>query len=137
VGSEVRVSKDMSPLLTPTFTLNLGGEWTPRPAFSLGLALRHVSSSFLDNTDRADLMTPALTTLDLTGRLGLGRWVHRGRPQLRVWVTNLLDDHRLFVSGYSYLFFTLDTHGVPVPGGIPYYYPQSTRAAFVRMEFGF
>jgi len=137
VGSQVLVSKDVSPLLTPTFTLNLGGEWTPRESLGLGLAFRHVASSFLDNTDQPDLKTPAVTTLDLTGRVSFGRWVRHVRPQLRIWVTNLLDDRHLYVSGYSYLFFTEDAHGGLIPGGTAYYYPQATRGVFARLEFGF
>jgi iron complex outermembrane receptor protein len=136
-ASEVRASRGVVPLLTPARIVNLGMEWTPRPDVSLGLAGRHVGRTFLDNTNRADLDTPSFATLDAMARFGLERWIRGGHPRLRLIVSNLLDDHRLFVSGYSYLFATRDAEGRETPGGVAYYYPQATRAAFVRLEFGF
>ncbi len=135
-ASEIHTSRGVTPLLTPARIVNLGIEWTPRSDVSLGLAGRHVGRTFLDNTNRVDLAAPSYVTLDATARFGLERWIRGGHPRLRLLVTNLLDDRSLLVSGYSYLFVTRDALGRETPGGVPYYYPQATRAAFVRLEFG-
>ena len=69
-------------------------------------------------------------------RSSLERWIRKGQPRLSVRVLNVLDNRRIWPSGYSYLFFTEDGAGALVPGGTAYYYPQATRSVFVALEFG-
>jgi hypothetical protein len=59
-----------------------------------------------------------------------------GTPTLRVFVNNVLDNHELFPSGYSYLYVTRDGT-VDVPGGTPYYYPSATRNVLVLLDVTF
>jgi len=134
VGSEPRVYRDVDPLLTPPFVANLGLDWTPTPALGLGVAGRYVAKSYLDNTQNAALSTPRFFDLDATLLVNLGRWIHTGQPRLRVRVNNVLDDHRIYLSGYSYLFLNRDAAGGETLAGTPYYYPLATRGVFVALE---
>jgi hypothetical protein len=57
---------------------------------------------------------------------------------LRAQVTNVLDNRRMFPSGYSYQYFTVG----PAPSvllleGTRYYYPLATRSASVGLELRF
>ncbi len=62
------------------------------------------------------------------------RWIKRGEPRLRVQVTNVLDDRRLFPNGYSYLYFSRDARGGETLSGIPYLYPLATRAVLALLD---
>jgi hypothetical protein len=57
-------------------------------------------------------------------------------PRLRVQVTNLLDNRRMFPGGYSYQYFVQDAGGAR-PAGVRYYYPQATRGVFVMLDMRF
>jgi iron complex outermembrane receptor protein len=129
-----RVHRDVSPLLTPTLVLNQGVEWTPSPALGLGIRGRYVSKAYLDNTNQDALTTPSFFSLEASASLGLSRWIEAGDPRIRVQVNNLLDNRRIWPSGYSYLSFTRDASGAETLAGIPYYYPQATRSVFVTLE---
>jgi hypothetical protein len=50
---------------------------------------------------------------------------------LRLQINNLLNNKRIFPSGYSYLFLTPQR----TIEGISYYYPQATRNASVMVDF--
>jgi hypothetical protein len=50
---------------------------------------------------------------------------------LRLQVNNLLNNKRVFPSGYSYLFLTPQR----TIEGVSYYYPQATRNAVVMVDF--
>ena len=50
---------------------------------------------------------------------------------LRVQINNVLNDKRVFPSGYSYLSLTPEK----TINGIAYYYPQATRNAVVMVDF--
>jgi iron complex outermembrane receptor protein len=134
VGSEPRVYRDVDPLLTPPFVANLGLDWTPTPALGLGVAGRYVAKSYLDNTQNDALATPRFFDLDATLLVNLGRWIRTGQPRLRVRVNNVLDNHRIYLSGYSYLFLTQDGAGGESLGGTAYYYPLATRGVFVALD---
>ncbi len=60
-----------------------------------------------------------------------------GRPRLRVLVDNVLDNRRVWASGYSYLYATRDAAGAEATGGIPYYFPMATRHVTAVLDLGF
>lgn len=126
--------RGVTPLLTPSVTANLGLEWTPGPSFALGLAGRYVSRAFLDNTSDGRFATPSAFSLDATASLNLTRWIKAAAPRVRIHLNNVLDNRRLWPSGYSYLFFNRDETGRDTLFGVPYYYPQATRSVFVTLE---
>jgi hypothetical protein len=96
-----------------------------------------VDAAQLDNTGNRDFRTPSWFSLDAQAALSLGRWVKRGEPRIRVQATNLLDDHRLWPSGYSYLYFNRDAEGGDTLEGTRYYYPLATRCVFVTLDVRF
>ena len=61
----------------------------------------------------------------------------RGEPRIRVQATNLLDDDRLWPSGYSYLYFVRDAAGQDTLEGTAYYYPLATRSVYVTLDVRF
>jgi iron complex outermembrane receptor protein len=134
VGSEPRVYHDVDPLLTPRVLANLGAEWTPGSALSLGASGRYVSKSYLDNTQNESFTTPSFFDLDATLVVKLGKWIRTGQPRLRVQLNNVLNAHRLYASGYSYLFLTQDGVGGETLGGTNYFYPLATRSLFVGLD---
>jgi iron complex outermembrane recepter protein len=136
-GSVLRLYQDVRPLLTPQLTFNLGADYTPSSALTIGLAGRYVSESQLDNTDDPALATPAFFDLGAHASLSLARFVHKGEPRLRVQVNNVLGSRRHWPSGYSYLFVTRDVGGDETYQGTPYYYPQATRSVFVNLDVRF
>jgi hypothetical protein len=96
-----------------------------------------VDAAQLDNTGDPDFRTPSFFGLDAQLTLGLSRLVERGEPRLRVQVTNLLDDHRIWPSGYSYVYFVRGAAGPDVLFGTPYYYPLATRSVYVSLDVRF
>lgn len=134
VDSVPRSFDDVEPLLTPRAIARLAVDVTPRPWLRLGLAGRYVARSYLDNTNVRELATPAFFQLDASLGLGLERWVSAGHPRLRVQLDNLLDDRRIWPSGYSYLFLTRDAAGAEALGGTPYFYPLATRSLLVLLD---
>jgi iron complex outermembrane receptor protein len=137
VESLGRTHADVRPLLTPAVVANLGLEWAGGVDDLAAIGSRYVSGAPLDNTGNADSRTPAFVSLDFSAALGLGRWIRAGRPRLRLQVNNLLDDERLWPSGYSYLFFVRDPQGVDTLDGISYFYPLAARSAFLSLEVAF
>ncbi|HSB60516.1 MAG TPA: TonB-dependent receptor, partial [Vicinamibacteria bacterium] len=129
-----RTHRDVDPLLTPPLVANLGLDWTGAPGLSAGLFGRYVAEAYLDNTRNEATTAPAFWNLDARLSLDLGRWLKKGRPRLRVQVNNVLDNDRIFPSGYSYLYLTRDPAGRDQPASIPYYYPLATRAVFVGLD---
>ena len=131
------VHHDVTPLLTPSVILNGNAEWRPARGLSLLAAGRWVGESQLDNTGNAGFRTPSWLDLDGQVALSLARWVKKGDPRIRVQATNLLNDHHLWVSGYSYLFFNRDAGGQDTLEGTRYYYPLATRSVFVTLDVRF
>ncbi len=134
-GGVSRTFSDVAPLLTPELVANLLADWDVLPWITLSAAGRYQAQSFLDNTNVSDLVTPDLFVLsaglsiDLAGALP-------GRPRLRVLGQNLLNETRLWTSGYSYLYATQSPGGLVI-SGIPYYYPQASRSVTVTLDVGF
>ena len=135
-GSVSRTFSNVAPLLTPELVANLFAEWDVLPWISLSANGRYMARSFLDNTNVSDLVTPDLFVLgagisiDLAGALP-------GKPRLRIVGQNLLNETRLWTSGYSYLYATADGQGNLAYSGIPYYYPQASRNVTVTLDVGF
>jgi iron complex outermembrane receptor protein len=131
------VHRDVEPLLTPSALLNASLEWKPSGDLGLLVSGRWVDTAQLDNTGNRDFRTPSFFGLDLQASLSLARWVKRGGPRIRVQATNLLDDDRLWPSGYSYLYFVRDGAGPDALQGTRYYYPLATRSVYVTLDLRF
>jgi iron complex outermembrane receptor protein len=129
-----RLHHDVDPLLTPRATVNLGFDWTPVRDLTAGLRGRYVSSSHLDNTGDDAFTTPSYGVLDGSLSLSLERFIKAGRPRLRLEATNILDNDRVWPTGYSYQYLNRDAGGSEALAGIPYYYPQATRALFLSLD---
>jgi len=108
--------RNVEPLLTPSLILTEAVEFTPTSKFSAGILARHVSRSFLDNTNDDAFVTPSFFTLDGNVSVSLGR------PRLSLQINNLLNNDRVYPSGYRY-------------GDTAYYFPQATRNFVVMLDF--
>ncbi|MCG6925965.1 MAG: TonB-dependent receptor [Acidobacteria bacterium] len=137
IDSTAVVHRDVAPLLTPGVLLDAAVGWTPSSALDLGLAARWVDEAQLDNTGNPAFQTPSWFNLDARLSLSLARWVRRGEPRIRVQATNLLDDDRLWPSGYSYLYFRRGAGGSDTLEGTSYYYPLATRSVYVTLDVTF
>jgi iron complex outermembrane receptor protein len=125
-GSEPITFHDVNPVLTPSLIVNQTIEFTPSLKTTFGLTARHVGRSYLDNTNNHSFTAPAFTTFEANGAFALARNV-----DIRVQINNLLNNKRVFPSGYSYLFLTPQR----TIEGVSYYYPQATRNASVMVDF--
>jgi iron complex outermembrane receptor protein len=126
VGSEPLTFHDVNPVLTPSLIVNQTIEYAPRSSMTFGITGRHVGRSYLDNTNNGAFVAPAFTTLEASASFAVSRAI-----TIRVQGNNLLNDKRVFPSGYSYLFLT----PARTIEGISYYYPQATRNAVVMVDF--
>jgi iron complex outermembrane receptor protein len=134
-GSLPRTFHDVAPVGTPPFVATAGLETSALPDVTAGLTGRYVAASWLDNTNTEGLRTPRFFQLDASFRFDLSRLVPAGKPRLSVRVNNLLDNRRIFPSGYSYLYVTRDA-GRDAVSGIPYYYAAATRSVSVTLDLG-
>ena len=134
-GQETQLHRDVEPLLTPTTIVNPSLAWQALDFLDLTLQGRYVGRSWLDNTNTDGLETPSFFHLDLAVAAELKRWIPFGEPRLRLQVNNLLDNDRIWPSGYSYLYFQQEPAGGSTLAGIPYFYPQATRSFSVALEF--
>jgi iron complex outermembrane recepter protein len=140
-GSASRDHHDVPPYVTPAVLATISGDYTPMRGATIGAAWRYVGESHLDNTGNQDFTAPSFTCLDASASVGLARilkFAARAHPVLRVQVTNLLDNRRMFPNGYSYQYFTAgpDPSSLALEG-TRYYYPLATRSAFVGLELRF
>ncbi|MFI5197748.1 MAG: TonB-dependent receptor [Thermoanaerobaculia bacterium] len=134
-GSTPRTFHDVAPVGTPPFVATAGFETTPLSDVTAGLTGRYVAASWLDNTNTLGLEAPRFFQLDASFRFDLSRLIAAGKPRLSVRVNNLLDNRRIFPSGYSYLYVTRDS-GQDTAAGIPYYYAAATRSVSVTLDLG-
>jgi iron complex outermembrane receptor protein len=125
-GSEPITFHDVNPVLTPSIIVNQTIELAPSSKTTFGLTARHVGRSYLDNTNNRSFIAPAFSTIDANGAFAI-----RHDISIRVQVNNLLNNKRVFPSGYSYLFLTPQR----TIEGVSYYYPQATRNASVMVDF--
>jgi iron complex outermembrane receptor protein len=125
-GSEPITFHDVNPVLTPSLIVNQTIEFAPSSKTTFGLTARHVGRSYLDNTNNGAFTAPAFTTFEANGAIAIGHDM-----SIRVQINNLLNNKRVFPSGYSYLFLTPQR----TIEGVSYYYPQATRNASVMVDF--
>ena len=138
VGTTSRTFHDVEPVLSPPFVGNLTVEGSPLPWLTLGATARYVATSYLDNTNGAGLATPDWWKVDLSAAVDLSRFVKAGSPRLRILVDNLLDDRRIWPSGYSYdSTRRRDAAGRDTFAGTPYYFPLATRNVTAVLDLGF
>ena len=136
-GSTSRTYHDVAPVATPPFQATLGAETTALRGFTVGATGRYVAASWLDNTNTEGLVAPRTFQMDATLVVDLARWIPAGKPRLKLQVNNVLDNRRLWPSGYSYLYANRDASGAETLAGIPYYYPLATRSAYASLDLGF
>jgi iron complex outermembrane receptor protein len=132
---------DVPPYVTPAVLATVSGDYTPTRGATIGAAWRYVGESHLDNTGNDDFTAPSFSCVDISGSVDLARilaFAARAHPVLRVQVSNLLDNRRMFPNGYSYQYFTAgpDTSALALQG-MRYYYPLATRGAFIGLELRF
>lgn len=125
---------DVNPLLTPPLIVNQTIDWTPASLVAVSATGRYVAKSYLDNTNNPDFVAPSFFALDGNVSLSLSRWINRGAPRLTVQVNNILNNRKIYPSGYSYEYFNRDASGADTMAGIPYYYPQATRNVLVMLD---
>jgi len=125
-GSEPLTFHDVNPVLTPSLIVNHTVEYAPTSKTMFGITGRHVGRSYLDNTNNNAFVAPSFTTFEANGSFALSHGM-----SLRVQVNNILNNKRVFPSGYSYLFLTPQR----TIEGVSYYYPQATRNAVVMVDF--
>jgi iron complex outermembrane receptor protein len=133
IGSVSRRFENVIPLLTPAATLNQRVEVTPRRWLVLVASGRWVAGSWLDNTNTDGLRAPPWFSLDGSVTLSLARWIGRGNPRLRIQCDNVLNNRRIYPSGYSYQYLVRDG-GEAGPFGTPYFYPQAWRSVYVMFD---
>jgi iron complex outermembrane receptor protein len=129
------VHRNVEPVLTPAVLATLSAEARPLSFLTATVGGRYVARSFLDNTDNSAFVTPSFVALDASVALSLQRWIPRGQPRLMLQADNLLNNRRLFASGYSYLFINRDASGGESISGISYYYPLATRNVSFKIGF--
>ena len=135
--STSRTHHDVPPVITPAVLVNLAADYAPAKFLNVGAAARYVGRSHLDNTGNRAFTAPPFFSLDADISIGLSRllpFAAGAGPRLRVQLTNVLDNRRLYPNGYSYQFFTQDGSGGLLAGGMRYYYPLATRSVFVMLE---
>jgi iron complex outermembrane receptor protein len=139
-GSTNRTHADVTPLLTPSILLTLSADYTPAPWVTLGAAGRYVGTSHLDNTGSAAYTAPGFFGLDADASLDLSRalsFAAAAAPKLRLHAVNLLDNRRMFPSGYSYQYFVQNAGGGLEPAGTRYFYPLATRSVSIMLDLRF
>jgi hypothetical protein len=139
-GATSLTHENVVPLLTPAVLISVAAEYSPAAWFSAGAVGRYVGAAHLDNTNSAEFLAPGFFGLDADVSFSLARLVPAtagAAPRLRLQVTNLLDNRRMFPGGYSYQYFLLDGAGGMQPAGTRYYYPQATRSAVVALDMRF
>ena len=124
-GSRATTYRNVEPLLTPSTVVNQTIDFNPSSRFTAGVTGRWVARSFLDNTDNPAFIAPSFFTLD-----GGASYALTSSVRLSVHASNLLNNRRVYPSGYSYLYYSGD-----VLTGTSYYYPQATRNAVVLLDF--
>lgn len=135
VESTPRVYRNVAPLLTPQVVMNQRIEYLRPGGALLAVSGRYVSESYLDNTNRQALVTPSFFNMDLSASLPLSRIWPEGSPVLRLQLNNVLNNDRIYPSGYSYVYVERNERSVEQERGIPYFYPSATGNLLVSLEF--
>jgi iron complex outermembrane receptor protein len=139
-GTTSLTHDNVAPLLTPAVLFTLGAAYSPAPWLTVGAAGRYVGAAHLDNTGSDGFKAPGFFGLDADLSISLARllpFTAAAGPRVRVQAVNLLDNRRMFPSGYSYQYFVMDGGGAMQAAGTRYYYPLATRSVFVALESRF
>jgi iron complex outermembrane receptor protein len=124
-GSQPFTSTNVTPLLTPSLIASETVDFAATPRLSVGATGRYVARSYLDNTNNDAFVAPSFFTVDANAS-----WSLTDALRLSVQINNLLNEKRIYPSGYDYLFVQ--------PGGAiegtSYYFPQATRNAVVMLD---
>lgn len=127
--------RNVRPILSPSYIINQGIEYTPFDALTTGLTGRWIGRSYLDNTQSRRHSIPSFFTLDANASISLERWIPVGSPRLSIQVNNVLNDRTVYGSGYSYQYINRTVNGGDEFAGTNYFFPQATRHAVVRLGF--
>jgi len=118
-------ARNVNPVLTPAVILGESIDYTATPRLDLGAVARYVAKSYLDNTNNSAFVAPSFFTLD-----GNVAWRLTEKVRLSLQINNLLNNKRIYPSGYDYTFVTpagrID--------GTSYFFPQATRNAVVMLD---
>lgn len=133
VTSRPLVHRDVNSALTPSVLVNQSIDYIGAQ-FGAGLTGRYAGKSYLDNTNNESLTTPSFFVVDANLSLDLARWVPAVNPRLAIRVNNVLDEERIYPSGYSYPFMNRDVQGADTIDGIRYFYPQAGRNVTVMLD---
>lgn len=125
VGSEPLVHHNVNPVLTPALIVTQAIEVAATRRIAVGAVGRYVAKSYLDNTNNASFVAPSFFTLDGNVAVSLN-----DQLRLSLQVNNILNNRRVFPSGYDYLYIGPDQK----IGGTSYYFPQATRNAVVMLD---
>jgi iron complex outermembrane receptor protein len=125
VGSEPLVHRNVNPVLTPSVILTEALEVAASRRVALGAVGRYVAKSYLDNTNNDSFVAPSFFTLDGNVAVSLNEML-----RLTLQVNNVLNNRRVFPSGYDYLYIGPDQK----ISGTSYYFPQATRNAVVMLD---
>lgn len=126
--------RNVTPVLTPSLIVNQAVEYSHGSLWGAGAVGRWVGSSYLDNTNNRNFRTPSFFALEANVSLSLARWLP-GNPTLGLQVNNILNNKRIYGSGYDYTYFTRTAGGEQALQGTSYFYPQATRHAIVTLGF--
>jgi len=132
-----QVHRNVAPLLTPVILVNGEIAWSPTRQVGLDVSGRWVDNSQLDNTGNAHFRTPSFFTMDAQATFALSGAIRRGKPRLRVQVTNLFNERRAWPGGYSYQYMNRNAEGHDTLQGIAYFYPLATRSVYVTLDVRF
>ncbi|WPP53146.1 TonB-dependent receptor [Catalinimonas niigatensis] len=116
-----QVYTDVEPVISPEWIVNASLEYRPQSWLSVALSPRYVSESYLEPTNRENLVLPEFFLLDARATFSLGK------HSLSLQLNNLLDNQY-----YSYG-ESVDYNGALVPG----YFVQPPRNfyAILRLRF--
>lgn len=109
---------NVNPLLTPNFIMNLGVDYKLCKYFEINVDVKHVASSYLDNTNNEALKLPAYTVLNCNATIHL-----KNELNIIMNVNNILDT-KYYSSGYGQM-------------GGSYYFVAPTRNFFVTLNKSF
>lgn len=128
VESRPLTHRNVEPVLTPSIIVNQSLDYTPSPRWTLTATGRYVGESNLDNTGSDAFTAPAFFALETAASYKVSR-----NARIRLQVNNVLNNRRIYPSGYSYQF--MDTAGTI--DGVRYYYPQAARHAVLTLDVAF
>jgi iron complex outermembrane receptor protein len=130
------VLHNVTPVLTPSVTINQGIRLTPLSWLSLDIIGKYVSKMYLDNTNSEDLTTPAFFFADLRLGIKLNSIIKTGDHSLSFQLNNFTNA-KYYNSGTPNLFLNQAGNGTLTRVAYPSYYPAATRNFFITLNMKF